>query len=236
MTIKIILILIWFCRLNTIKIKQKMNFEDLPNTIPIFPLTNFIIFPEITVPLNIFEKRYLQMVDDCMKTNRLIGMIQPKKTEDAKRPELYNVGCVGKITSFNETDDGRYLIVINGLIRFKITNEIENNKLYRECFVNFKEYNKDLFKNLENLNNNDLEIVFKHFKTLFKKQGYSVNWKDFKKKNVDQTINTLSMASPFTLEEKQMLLETLDLESRKNKLIDILKTYVVDEFSNTTIQ
>ncbi len=207
----------------------------LPEIIPVFPLSNFIFFPKTTVPLNIFEKRYLEMVDDAMKSDRVIGMVQPKKPSQ-NSPLLYKIGCVGKITSFNETDDGRYLIVINGLIRFKITNEIENNKLYRECFVNFKEYNKDLFKNLENLSNNDLEIVFKHFKTLFKKQGYSVNWKDFKKKNVDQTINTLSMASPFTLEEKQMLLETLDLESRKNKLIDILKTYVVDEFSNTTIQ
>ena len=207
----------------------------LPEIIPVFPLSNFIFFPKTTVPLNIFEKKYLEMIDDAMKGDRIIGMIQPKESNQ-NLPLLYNIGCAGKITSFNETDDGRYLIVINGLIRFKITSEIENNKLYRECFVNFKEYNKDLFKNLENLNNNDLEIVFKHFKTLFKKQGYSVNWKDFKKKNVDQTINTLSMASPFTLEEKQMLLETLDLESRKNKLIDILKTYVVDEFSNTTIQ
>ena len=208
--------------------------ENLPNKISIFPLSNFIIFPNTSVPLNIFEPRYIKMIDDSMKSNRIIGMIQPKNKDEI--PGLYSIGCAGRITNFNETDDGRYLIVINGLIRFKITNEIENNKLYRECFVNFKEYNKDLFKNLENLSNNDLEIVFKHFKTLFKKQGYSVNWKDFKKKNVDQTINTLSMASPFTLEEKQMLLETLDLESRKNKLIDILKTYVVDEFSNTTIQ
>ncbi len=213
-----------------------MNFKDLPNTIPIFPLSNFIIFPEISVPLNIFEKRYLQMVDDSMKTNRLIGMIQPKKSGSAKKPEVYNIGCVGKITSFNETEDGRYLIAINGLIRFKIINEIENNKLYRECIVNFKEYSKDLDKDFENIKNSDLEIVFKNLKTLFNKQGYTINWKDLEKKNVGQTINTLSMASPFTLEEKQMLLETIDLQSRKSKLSEILETYVIDQFSNTTIQ
>ena len=213
-----------------------MNFKDLPNTIPIFPLSNFIIFPEISVPLNIFEKRYLQMVDDSMKTNRLIGMIQPKKSGNAKKPEVYNIGCVGKITSFNETEDGRYLIAINGLIRFKIINEIENNKLYRECIVNFKEYSKDLDKDFENIKNSDLEIVFKNLKTLFNKQGYTINWKDLEKKNVGQTINTLSMASPFTLEEKQMLLETIDLQSRKSKLSEILETYVIDQFSNTTIQ
>ena len=213
-----------------------MNFKDLPITIPIFPLSNFIIFPEISVPLNIFEKRYLQMVDDSMKTNRLIGMIQPKKSSNAKKPEVYNIGCVGKITSFNETEDGRYLIAINGLIRFKIINEIENNKLYRECTVNFKEYSKDLDKDFENIKNSDLEIVFKNLKTLFNKQGYTINWKDLEKKNVGQTINTLSMASPFTLEEKQMLLETIDLQSRKSKLSEILETYVIDQFSNTTIQ
>ena len=213
-----------------------MNFKDLPNTIPIFPLSNFIIFPEISVPLNIFEKRYLQMVDDSMKTNRLIGMIQPKKSGNAKKPEVYNIGCVGKITTFNETEDGRYLIAINGLIRFKIINEIENNKLYRECIVNFKEYSKDLDKDFENIKNSDLEIVFKNLKTLFNKQGYTINWKDLEKKNVGQTINTLSMASPFTLEEKQMLLETIDLQSRKSKLSEILETYVIDQFSNTTIQ
>ena len=93
---------------------MKKNFE-FPNKIPVFPLSNFIIFPETTVPLNIFEPRYIQMIDDCMKGNRLIGIVQPKKTGDLKKPDLYDVGCVGKITSFNETEDGRYLIVINGI-------------------------------------------------------------------------------------------------------------------------
>ena len=96
----------------------------LPSTIPIFPLSNFIIFPNTTVPLNIFEPRYIEMIDDSMKSHRLIGMIQPKKSGKLKKPDLYEVGCVGKITSFNETDDGRYLIIINGVSRFNIEKEI----------------------------------------------------------------------------------------------------------------
>ena len=105
--------------------------NELPKEIPVFPLSNFIIFPDTTVPLNIFEPRYIQMVDDCMKSNRVMGMIQPKKTGNLKKPDLYNVGCIGKITSFNETEDGRYLIVLNGISRFKVINEVSTNKLYR---------------------------------------------------------------------------------------------------------
>ena len=106
-----------------------MKKEDLPNKIAVFPLSNFIFFPKTTVPLNIFEPRYVQMIDDSMKSNRLIGMVQPKKTGELRKPNLYEVGCVGKITSFNETDDGRYLIVLNGISRYKITKEVENQKL-----------------------------------------------------------------------------------------------------------
>ena len=97
-----------------------MKIEDLPNILPVFPLSNFIIFPRTTVPLNIFEPRYIQMVDKSMKSDRMIGMIQPKKTGELKKPDLHSVGCAGKITSFNETDDGRYLIILNGVCRFKI--------------------------------------------------------------------------------------------------------------------
>ena len=120
--------------------------ENLPQKISVFPLSNFIIFPNTSVPLNIFEKRYINMIDDSMKGNRIIGMVQPKNNKK-NVPELYSIGCAGKITSFNETDDGRYLIVIKGLNRFKILNELNNNKLYRECEVSFEEFNKDMFEN-----------------------------------------------------------------------------------------
>ena len=215
---------------------MKKDFE-FPNKIPIFPLSNFIIFPNTTVPLNIFEPRYIQMVDDCMKGNRLIGIVQPKKTGELKKPNLYEVGCVGKITSFNETEDGRYLIVLNGVCRYKIVEELKNDKLFRECKINFNNYLDDLNENIkEEIKFSDLESVLNDLKILFKKQGYLVNWKDIEKQTIDQTINTLSMASPFSLEEKQMLLETNTLCERNKKLKEILKTYTADSFENTTLQ
>ena len=215
---------------------MKKDFE-FPNKIPIFPLSNFIIFPNTTVPLNIFEPRYIQMVDDCMKGNRLIGIVQPKKTGELKKPNLYEVGCVGKITSFNETEDGRYLIVLNGVCRYKIVEELKNDKLFRECKINFNNYVDDLNENIkEEIKFSDIESVLNDLKILFKKQGYLINWKDIEKQTIDQTINTLSMASPFSLEEKQMLLETNTLYERNKKLKEILKTYTADSFENTTLQ
>tara|TARA_B100000965_G_scaffold129425_1_gene107744 strand:+ start:77 stop:724 length:648 start_codon:yes stop_codon:yes gene_type:complete len=215
---------------------MKKDFE-FPNKIPVFPLSNFIIFPNTTVPLNIFEPRYIQMVDDCMKGNRLIGIVQPKKTGELKKPNLYEVGCAGKITSFNETEDGRYLIVINGICRYQIIDELENDKLYRECKINFENFINDLSENKnEEIKNSDVKSVFNDLKILFKKQGYLINWKDIEKQSLDKTINTLAMASPFSLEEKQMLLETNTLSERNKKLEKILKTYVTDNFENTTLQ
>jgi len=212
-----------------------ININDLPKKIPVFPLSNFIIFPGTSVPLNIFEPRYIKMVDDSMKSNRLIGMIQPK-TKINNMPELYSVGCVGKITSFNETDDGRYLIIINGISRFKILNEINNKKIYRECEVSFDEYNQDIKMEENEIKFSDLELIFNKLKSFFKKKGYMINWKEFEKQSLDKTINTLAMASPFSLEEKQVLLETTNINSRKIKLEKIINTYIADEFSNTTIQ
>ena len=208
---------------------------NLPSKIPVFPLSNFIIFPDTMVPLNIFEPRYIQMIDDCMKSDRIIGMIQPKNNS-SKIPELYNIGCAGKITSFNETNDGRYLIVLNGISRFKIIEELTNDKLYRECSVSFENFTNDLEENTEEIKFADLELIFKEVKSLFVKEGYIINWKDLEKQSLNQTINTLSMASPFSLEEKQILLESINLNERKKKLEEILSTYAVDNFNNKTIQ
>mgnify|MGYP001355889054 FL=1 len=207
----------------------------LPSKIPVFPLSNFIIFPETTVPLNIFEPRYIQMIDDVMKHDRIIGMVQPKE-ENNQKPKLYNIGCAGRITSFHETEDGRYLIIINGVCRFKILNEFSTNKLYRECEVIYNDFYNDTKNQNEEIKFTDLELIFKNLKTLFNKQGYKINWKEIEKQSLDQTINTLSMASPFSLEEKQILLETVDLKERKKKLEEILKTYIFDNYSNNTVQ
>jgi len=211
--------------------------KDLPNKIPVFPLSNFIIFPGTTVPLNIFEPRYIEMIDDSMKDSRMIGMVQPKKKLNNSVPELHDVGCVGRITSFNETENGRYLVILNGLSRFKVLEEIKNNKLYRECKVSFNDFENDFKLNKkEEIKFTDLKIILKKIKKLFKQKGYIINWKDLEKQSLDQTINTLSMASPFSLEEKQILLETKNLYLRKSKLEEILQTYIFDDFSNNTIQ
>ena len=212
------------------------NNKKLPEEISIFPLSNFIIFPESTVPLNIFEPRYVQMIDDAMKSHRMIGMVQPKKTGDLKKPNLYNVGCVGKITSFNETDDGRYLIVLNGISRFEILKEISTNKLYRVCKVNYEKFSFDFKENREKINFLNLETILKDLKSIFNKKGYAINWSELEKQDLYNTINTLSMASPISLEEKQTLLESLNVNDRKLKLEKILKTYLLDNFQNSTLQ
>ena len=211
--------------------------KNLPKILPIFPLSNFIIFPKTTVPLNIFEPRYIDMVNDSMKSDKLIGMIQPKKTGiDLVVPELHNIGCLGKITSFKETEDKRYLIDLKGLIRFEITREIETDKKYRQYEVDFKRFNHDLSNKTEQLKFSDLELIFKDLRTLFEKRGFIINWKELEKQSLDETLNALAMASPFSLEEKQVLLEAENLSIRKNKIAEILSTYTYDTFNNTTIQ
>ena len=215
-----------------------MKKEDLPKKIAIFPLSNFIIFPKTSVPLNIFEPRYIEMINDSMRKNKLIGMIQPKflKKNKLDTSDLYEVGCLGKIISFKETDDGRYLIDLKGVIRFQIIKEIKSNKKYRECEISFEDYLQDLSEKKEELKFSDLELIFKDFKSLFEKRGFIINWKALEKQSLDETINALAMASPFSLEEKQVLLEAKNLAMRKNKISEILSTYTYDEFNNTTLQ
>ena len=214
-----------------------MKKEELPKTIPVFPLSNFIIFPKTTVPLNIFEPRYIDMVNDSMKSNKLIGMIQPKTSyNNKKEPELHNVGCLGKITSFRETEDGRFLIELKGILRFEKIQEISNEKKYRSLEINYENFYLDLENNNEELKFSDLELIFKDLKSLFEKKGFIINWKALEKQSLDETINALAMASPFSLEEKQMLLETKTLDIRKDKISEILKTYTHDVFNNNTLQ
>tara|TARA_B110001452_G_C15183326_1_gene410992 strand:- start:536 stop:1243 length:708 start_codon:yes stop_codon:yes gene_type:complete len=235
-----------------------MKKVDLPKIIPVFPLSNFIIFPHTTVPLNIFEPRYLEMINDSMKNSKLIGIIQPKKIRNNSEPEIYDVGCqghtppkqnkansisdlhhvgcVGRIKKCENTSDGRYLVELNGLSRFKVIKEVINNKPYRECEVSFDEFDNDINLNDEKLKNSDLELIFKNLKSLFEKKGYIINWESLERQNLSEIINALAMTSPFSLEEKQVLLESQSLESRKNKIAEILSTYNYDNFNNTTIQ
>ena len=215
-----------------------MKKNDLPKKLAVFPLSNFIIFPKTTVPLNIFEPRYIDMIDDSMKTNKFVGMIQPKiiKKFNRNTQELHKVGCLGRITSFKETDDKRYLIDVKGVTRFEIVKETISNKKYREFEVNYENYLHDLNVVKENIKFSDLELIFKDLKSLFEKRGFIINWKALEKQSLDEIINALAMASPFTLEEKQVLLEADNLQIRKTRIAEILSTYNYDQFENTTIQ
>ncbi len=215
-----------------------MQINDLPKKISIFPLRNFIIFPKTTVPLNIFEPRYIDMIDDSMKSNKLVGIIQPLSLDNVNQaePDVHQVGCLGKIISFKVSENGQYLIELKGLIRFEIIREFKSKKKYREYEVNFERFNRDLDHKKEQLKFSDLELIFKDLKSLFEKRGFIINWKELEKQSLDETINALAMASPFTLEEKQVLLEAESLNIRKNKIAEILSTYTYDIFDNTTIQ
>ena len=213
-----------------------MKKEDLPKKIPVFPISNFIIFPKTTVPLNIFEPRYIDMINSSMNTDKLIGMIQPKNSNNEETtPELFNIGCLGKITSFKE-EDGRYMIELKGLVRFQTIKEIKSINKYREYEVEFENFYQDLNQEKEELKFSDLELIFKDLKSLFEKRGFIINWKELEKQSLNETINALAMASPFTLEEKQILLEAKNLDIRKNKIAEILNTYTYDIFNNTTVQ
>ena len=210
--------------------------NKFPNKIPVFPLSNFIVFPNTTVPLNIFEPRYLKMTEDAIASNRLIGMIQPKKIGDSKNPDLFDVGCICKIVSFNETEDGRYIIILKGLNRFKKINEIENKKIYRELNVDYNLYINDKNSEKEYFEFSKIEKILEELKLLFKKRGYEINWNDLEGQSVYQTLSALSMASPFSILEKQILLETKNLEERQLKFKEILNTYSSDFSNIKTVQ
>ena len=215
-----------------------MEIKNLPKIIPVFPLSNFILFPKTSVPLNIFEPRYIDMINDSMKLNKLIGMIQPfgsNNTEELS-PKLHTIGCLGKITSFKETDNGTFLVELKGLARFETINEIKSDKKYRQYEVNFEKFENDFKNQKEELKFSDLKLIFKDLKYLFEKRGFIINWKALEKQSLDETINALAMASPFSLEEKQVLLEAKNLDIRKNKIAEILSTYSHDIFNNTTLQ
>jgi len=225
-----------------------MKKEDLPKIISIFPLSNFIIFPNTTVPLNIFEPRYIDMVNDSMSHSKLIGMIQPKlkpttygifdstELKNHLNPDLHEIGCMGKITSFKEIEDGKFLIELKGIIRFQIMKEIQSKKKYRQYEINFSNFYDDLDVKIENIQFSDLKLIFKDLKKLFEKRGFIINWKELGKQSLDETINALAMASPFTLAEKQILLEAKNLQTRKEKISEILTTYSFDNYNNTTVQ
>ena len=205
-------------------------FEKLPDQIPIFPLSGVIYFPKMNLPLNIFEQRYLDLVNDVIQKDKLMGMIQPKK----RNKEVYKIGCLGKISDFQKSEDGRILINLTGLTRFEVLEEKENSKLYREFKVNYKKFILDLKPKEEEI---DIEPLMNKVKTFFKKNGILLNWQEFEKLDKSQKINTLSMIAPITNEEKQKLLESVSLKEKTEVLINIINFYLHKiDFNIQTVQ
>ena len=204
--------------------------KSFPNQIPIFPLSGVIYFPKTNLPLNIFEQRYLDLVNDAIRKDKLIGMIQNKRKDEG----LYKVGCLGKISDFQKSDDGRILINLSGITRFEILEEKENSKLYREFKVNYEKFSLDLEPVLEEINT---KSIVEKAEIFFNRSGFLLNWREFKKLNEMQKINTLSMIAPVTNEEKQKLLEAVSLKDKAKTLENIITFYLHEaDFKNQTIQ
>ena len=205
-------------------------FKKLPNQIPIFPLSGVIYFPKTNLPLNIFEQRYLDLVNDAIHKDKLMGMIQSIR----KSKEVYTVGCLGEISDVEKSKDGRIFINLTGLTRFEVIGETENSKLYREFKVNYKKFNLDLEPIKEEI---DIKSIIEKARIFFKKSGLLLNWNEFEKLDNSQKINTLAMIAPITNEEKQKLLESVSLQDKIVALRNIVNFYLHEvDFSNQTIQ
>ena len=204
--------------------------KPFPSIIPIFPLSGVIYFPKTNLPLNIFEQRYLDLVNDTYSKDKYMGMVQSQKDGS----EVYKIGCLGKISDFQKSNDGRVLINLTGVTRFKILEEIKNNKLYREFKVDYKNFELDLKSSNTDL---DTKPLMDKAKIFFKKNGLLLNWREFEKLDKNQRINTLSMISPVTNEEKQKLLESLTVKDKVDTLENIMSFYLHEvNFDNQTIQ
>jgi Lon protease-like protein len=204
--------------------------KKFPDIIPIFPLSGVIYFPKTNLPLNIFEQRYLDLVNDAYNKDKLMGMVQSKKADSA----VYDIGCLGKISDYQKSKDGRVLINLTGISRFKILKEVSNKKLYREFQVNYDSFSEDINDTNSQTDSSDL---IQNAKVFFKRNGLLLNWKEFEKLDPAQKINTLAMIAPITNEEKQKLLETISLESKINTLSSIIGFYLYEtNFNNQTVQ
>ena len=205
---------------------KKFNQADLPHELPVFPLSNAIFFPKTLLPLNIFEPRYKQMTEHAVDGNKLIGMVQSNQKIDEKgKAEVYNIGCVGYIEFHSKTPDGRYLINLKGISRFKIKEEINTNNLYRKFSVDYNDFSSD-FDEQNTGGINTIELI-KKTKKLFEQYKLSTDWKIVEKVETEQLINSLSMICPFTISEKQRLLETKNLVDRNEILNKIINFYVL---------
>ena len=207
-----------------------MLMKTFPKIIPIFPLSGVIYFPKTNLPLNIFEDRYLNLVNEAYDKNKFMGMVQQRKRDNS----VYKIGCLGKISDYQKSKDGRILINLTGITRFEILDEIKNNKLYREFNVNYKKFEEDTSDIFYEAKTDSLMEKAKIF---FKRSGLLLNWREFDKLDRSQKINTLAMIAPVTNEEKQKILEAITLIDKVTTLENIIGFYLYEvSFNNKTIQ
>ena len=204
--------------------------NKFPKLIPIFPLSGVIYFPKTNLPLNIFEKRYLDLVNNAYDNDKLMGMVQSKKDGNT----VYEIGCLGKISDYQRSEDGRVLINLTGISRFKILKEIPNKKLYREFKVDYKDFVEDIDQSYGEV---DITNLMEKTKIFFKRNGLLLNWREFEKLEHLQKINTLAMIAPVTNEEKQKILEAVSLNNKVKTIESIISFYLYDSnLNNQTIQ
>ena len=201
----------------------------LPEIIPIFPLSGIIFFPKTNLPLNIFESRYLALVNDCLKSDKYMGMIQEKRNSS----DVFSIGCLGKINEHKKTKDGRLLVNLTGITRFEIKSEINNDKIYREFKVSYDKFSEDIeITKKQTLMKKKIDEMFEKTKIFFKKNGLLINWNEFEKLNQDQKINTLAMIAPISNEEKQTILESVHIDTKAKILSDIIEFYLHEKSTN----
>tara|TARA_B110000967_G_C18860439_1_gene549633 strand:+ start:1416 stop:2045 length:630 start_codon:yes stop_codon:yes gene_type:complete len=207
--------------------------QEFPKIIPVFPLNGVIYFPKTNLPLNIFEARYLELVDDAYKKDKLMGMVQFKKDGN----NVYQVGCLGKISDYNKTKDGRLLINLTGLTRFEIKKEIDKTKKYREFQVAYDKFDEDQIIDVKHIiKKENMNFLMKKSKLFFERNGLMLNWKEFDKLDQNQQINTISMIAPISNEEKQKLLETIALNDKSITLLNIIEFYLHETNQKLTLQ
>lgn len=203
----------------------KTDFDDLPQTLPVFPLTGALLLPRARLPLNIFEPRYIAMIDDALGAGRLVGMIQPQQETavSGKNQPLFNVGCVGRIVSFGETDDNRYLIALQGIARFQVKEELPTTRGYRRIVPDWTKFQADATPEEEHASNFSREKLITTLRPYFKVQGIMANWETIDELTPEKLVTAVATACPFSATEKQALLEAVDLKARFDLLITMLQ-------------
>ncbi len=192
--------------------------DDLPKTLPLFPLSGALLLPRTDLPLNIFEPRYLEMIEDAMAGNRLIGLIQPEPAAEKSKPSLMHIGCAGRITSYSEAEDGRLVVTLTGVCRFELKREAKVKTPYRQAAVDFKSFAIDLVTGAGAPSVNRAQVL-DAFKQFLESNNMTTNWDDVNAVNTEVLVNTLSLLAPYAPRDKQALLEAPDLKTRAEVLV-----------------